>query len=103
MGRTKSVGPTGRFAARYGATVRKRRAEIEIELKKPQNCPSCGYKTVKRVSVGIWRCRKCGYTFAGGAYSPVTKLGEMAKRAARGLVPAVRVETIKPSETRETM
>jgi len=102
MGRTKSVGPTGRFAARYGAAVRKRRTEVEIELKKFQICPSCGYKTVKRVSVGIWRCRKCGHTFAGGAYSPATKLGEMAKRAARGLVPTVKVETVKPSETGET-
>jgi len=41
---------------------------------------------VKRWSVGIWHCRKCGYRFAGGAYTPTTKLGEVAGRATRGLM-----------------
>jgi ribosomal protein L37AE/L43A len=36
--------------------------------------------------VGVWKCRKCGFTFTGGAYSPVTKLGVVAKRAAKGIV-----------------
>jgi ribosomal protein L37AE/L43A len=34
----------------------------------------------------VWKCRKCDYTFAGGAYMPVTKLGVVAKRAAKGTV-----------------
>ena len=29
-------------------------------------------------------CKKCGYRFAGGAYTPTTKLGEIAARATRG-------------------
>jgi len=41
---------------------------------------------VKRISVGIWKCKKCGITFTGGAYSPTTKLGVVAKRAAKGAV-----------------
>lgn len=45
-------------------------------------CPICTYRKVKRLSVGIWSCGKCGHTFAGGAYSPVTKLGSIARRAA---------------------
>lgn len=38
------------------------------------------------MSVGVWKCRKCGHTFAGGAYIPSTKLGVVAKRAAKGTV-----------------
>jgi hypothetical protein len=44
------------------------------------------FKTVKRWSVGVWHCRKCGFKFAGGAYAPTTKLGEIAARATRGLM-----------------
>jgi large subunit ribosomal protein L37Ae len=39
---------------------------------------------VKRESVGVWKCKKCDYTFTGGAYTPTTKLGVIAKRAAKG-------------------
>jgi large subunit ribosomal protein L37Ae len=34
--------------------------------------------------VGVWKCQKCSFTFAGGAYTPTTKLGAVAKRAAKG-------------------
>ena len=47
-------------------------------------CPQCGFSRVRRESVGVWICKKCGFTFTGGAYTPVTKLGVVAKRAAKG-------------------
>ncbi len=83
--RTKKVGPTRGLGARYGATVRKRYIEVISGLKKAQKCFQCGSESVRRQSVGVWKCRKCGFTFTGGAYTPVTKLGVVAKRAAKGL------------------
>ncbi|MCW4053084.1 MAG: 50S ribosomal protein L37ae [Candidatus Bathyarchaeota archaeon] len=85
MGRTKKVGLGGGFAARYGATVRKRYVEVVSETKKRHTCPKCKASSVKRCSVGIWSCRKCGFTFTGGAYVPSTKLGTTAMRTARAL------------------
>ncbi|MCD6431167.1 50S ribosomal protein L37ae [Candidatus Bathyarchaeota archaeon] len=82
--RTKKVGPTRGLGARYGATVRKRYVKIVTQMKKPHRCPRCGFPRVKRVSVGVWRCTKCGFTFTGGAYTPTTKLGVVAKRVAKG-------------------
>jgi large subunit ribosomal protein L37Ae len=85
MGKTKKIGPAGGFKARYGGTVRKRYVEVVSETKRPHSCPQCRAVAVKRQSVGIWKCRKCDFTFTGGAYTPSTKLGETAKRAARGV------------------
>ena len=84
MPKMKKVGPTRGLGVRYGSTVRKRYMKVMIELKKPHRCPQCGFNRVKRESVGIWKCKKCEFTFAGGAYTPVTKLGVVAKRAAKG-------------------
>jgi len=84
--RTKKVGPTRGLGSRYGATVRKRYIKVVKGMKKPQRCPQCGLQRVKRVSVGVWKCRKCGFTFTGGAYTPITKLGIVAKRVAKGTV-----------------
>lgn len=84
--RTKKVGPTRGLGSRYGATVRKRYIKVVKEMKKRHKCPQCGLQRVKRVSVGVWKCRKCGFTFTGGAYTPITKLGVVAKRVAKGTV-----------------
>jgi large subunit ribosomal protein L37Ae len=63
-----------------GATLRKRYARVMKTVKATNKCPSCASPSVKRVSVGLWTCKKCGYRFAGGAYTPSTKLGEAAAR-----------------------
>ena len=80
MGRTKKVGSTGRFGPRYGAIVRKRVKKIEDRMKIPHKCPQCRAKSVKRVSVGIWICKKCKFKFSGGAYIPLTDEGKKAFR-----------------------
>lgn len=72
MGRTKKAGRAGRFGARYGVTIRQRVAKIEANMKILHKCPSCQTKAVRRLSTGIWTCRKCGHTYTGGAYVPAT-------------------------------
>ena len=80
MGRTKVVGIAGKYGARYGATLRKRVKLIEEKRRAPHRCPRCfTLGKVVRVSVGIWTCKKCGYTFAGGAWVPRTELGKTFK------------------------
>ncbi len=83
--RTKKAGSTRGLGARYGATVRKRYIKVLSGVEKAHKCPQCGSESVRRRSVGVWECRKCGLTFTGGAYTPVTKLGVVARRAAKGL------------------
>jgi large subunit ribosomal protein L37Ae len=86
MGRkTKKVEMTRGFGTRYGATLRKRYIKILVEAKKTHKCPQCGAEAVKRVSIGVWNCKKCDVTFTGGAYTPITKLGVVAKRQVKSL------------------
>lgn len=91
--RTKKVGPTRGLGPRYGATVRKRYIKVVTEMKKAHECPQCGFPRIKRVSVGVWKCRKCGFMFAGGAYVPITKLGVVARRVAKGAPSEEAIET----------
>ncbi len=53
---------------KYGATLRRRYSKIFFTLKKKRTCPMCGSSRFKREAVGIWRCYKCDYKVAGGAY-----------------------------------
>lgn len=79
----KKVGPARGFGARYGVSVRRRWVSIVTEMRKKHTCPQCGYKAVHKESVGIWVCRKCGLRFAGGAYTPATKVGATAEQATK--------------------
>lgn len=83
--RTKKLGITGKFGTRYGATLRKRVKAIEDVQKQWHLCPQCSSKRVKRVSIGIWKCRFCDYTFTGGSYAPQTEPGKKTVADAKRL------------------
>jgi len=82
--RTKKIGPTGGLGVRYGVAARRRYTGVISEMRQKHVCPQCSSKSVRRESIGIWVCAKCGFKFTGGAYVPATKLGETARRSARG-------------------
>lgn len=46
-------------------------------------CPVCQYPKVERQSVGIWSCKKCDHTFAGGAWEPFTRASDSNNRILR--------------------
>ena len=84
MGKTKKVGVTGRCGARYGSTLRKRTRLILEKMKGDIKCPKCITNgTVKRISTGIWHCKKCGAKFTGGAYYIETPRGAESFRIAK--------------------
>ena len=65
MPRSKSLRGLG---AKYGGTVRKRYSNVHRLLKAKKECPSCSSMKLRRLSAGIWSCKTCGFTVAGGAY-----------------------------------
>ncbi len=65
----KGLGSIKRFGPRYGRTVKLKLAKIEGEQRKKHKCPYCNSLTVKRVSSGIWYCKKCNSKFTGKAYT----------------------------------
>ena len=101
MGRTYKVGPSGSFGARYGTVPRKRYATVITGLRARHECPQCHIAAVKRLSVGVWLCRSCGFKFSGGAYIPRTKLGEIAERASRAGVASSLLAELKAEKARQ--
>ncbi|MFA7708204.1 MAG: 50S ribosomal protein L37ae [Candidatus Pacearchaeota archaeon] len=67
MSRTKKVKSSGRFGARYGRSVRLKMTDIESVQRKKQECIFCN-GIAKRLSKGIWKCKKCNKTFASHTY-----------------------------------
>ncbi len=68
------------FSVRYGVSLRKRYLAVIADKKKRYKCDLCGKVSVKRASNGIWHCRHCNATFAGGAYTFKTTAGETVSR-----------------------
>lgn len=77
--RTAKVGITGKYGTRYGAKLRKQVKSFEILQRTKYACPFCGKNSVRRVAVGIWRCKACRRTVAGGAWELTTIAAQTAK------------------------
>jgi large subunit ribosomal protein L37Ae len=86
MARTKKVGITGRFGPRYGRKAKRTVKKIEEKMKKNHLCPHCDRIAVKRISSGIWKCKRCNTVFTGGAYLPSTSMGKTAARNIKRIV-----------------
>ena len=68
MVKTKKVRAAGRFQARFGRKIRTKIAKIEAVQRKKQKCIFCS-GTAKRLSKGIWHCKKCDKKFVNNTYS----------------------------------
>lgn len=55
-------------ATRYGTTTRKKVDAVKELTSAKYKCPRCKHYSMKRVSSGIWECRKCGLRIASDAY-----------------------------------
>lgn len=80
MAKTKKVGSSGKFGTRYGMRLRRKWLEVDKKQRVLHECPVCSRKAVKRISTGIWSCKKCGTKFAGGAYLPSTTIAKTIER-----------------------
>jgi len=69
MAIVKKFGSVKRFGARYGRRPKEKLAKIESIQKRKHRCPYCHALRAKRLSAGIWICKKCGAKFTGKAYS----------------------------------
>ncbi|RYP31816.1 hypothetical protein DL770_009474 [Monosporascus sp. CRB-9-2] len=77
--RTKKVGVVGKYGTRYGASLRKQVKKMEITQHAKYTV------TVKRGAVGIWNCKSCGKTVAGGAYTVSTAAAAAMRSTLRRL------------------
>ncbi|KAI5788335.1 ribosomal protein L37ae [Geopyxis carbonaria] len=83
--RTKKVGVTGKYGVRYGASLRKQVKKMEITQHARYTCTFCGKNSVKRKAVGIWNCRSCDKTVAGGAWTVSTAAAAASRSTIRRL------------------
>lgn len=80
MAETLKVKSAGRFGSRYGFGIRKKLLKVETAQLLKHTCPKCGFARVKRLSKGIFLCKKCKSKFAGGTYLPSTMTGTLIRK-----------------------
>ena len=69
MAQKKSLGRLKGLGARYGRKAKLKAATVMEGYVGLKECPYCKKTKVKRLSCGIWFCKKCNTKFVGGAYS----------------------------------
>jgi large subunit ribosomal protein L37Ae len=69
----------------YGASLRKMVKKMEVTQHSKYTCSFCGKDNMKRSCVGIWKCRSCQKTVAGGAYVYSTSTAAAVRSAVRRL------------------
>ncbi|KAG7195404.1 60S ribosomal protein L43 [Scheffersomyces spartinae] len=83
--RTKKVGITGKFGVRYGSSLRRQTKKMEVQQHAKYDCSFCGKRTVQRGAAGIWSCKSCKKTVAGGAYTVSTAAAATVRSTIRRL------------------
>lgn len=83
--RTKKVGITGKFGVRYGSSLRRQTKKLEVQQHAKYDCSFCGKRTVQRGATGIWNCKSCKKTVAGGAYTVSTAAAATVRSTIRRL------------------
>jgi len=83
--RTKKVGIVGKYGTRYGASLRKTVKKMEVTQHSKYTCVFCGKDSMKRKCVGIWGCKSCKKTVAGGAYVYATTTAATVRSTIRRL------------------
>jgi large subunit ribosomal protein L37Ae len=66
--KSKKSKSAGRFGVRYGKRIRDGIVNVETKQRVKQTCPFCKKKGVKRLSKGIWSCKKCSKKFASNTF-----------------------------------
>ena len=98
--RTAKVGITGKYGTRYGQKLRKQVKAIEILQRKKTICPFCGKTAIKRAAAGIWKCRACKRSIAGGAWEFTTTAATTAKTTIHRLKKNMEIK-MTPEEIEE--
>lgn len=68
MAKLKKTKSAGRFGARYGKKPKDKLVKVEEKQRKKQKCLFCEKSGIKRLSKGIWQCKKCNKKFASNTY-----------------------------------
>merc|ERR1739840_37302 len=63
------AGIVGKYGTRYGASLRKMVKKMEVTQHMRHTCTFCGKESMKRSATGLWKCKPCRRTVAGGAYN----------------------------------